>query len=187
MSDSREEACDVFICHRGPDVKRDLVGHIEERLRRANLIVFIDYGMPKGVESWPHVLATLRGASGVLMLLTPGFGGSPWCLEEARVVASRLNEARAAGERQNAVLPVFIDRETSWNEGKLSAAFSTFSADRDFNQLRDEEPGLAADIVEHWRKALDPVARTSYVTHSFASGRFDFTAKFTLLCFASVQ
>ena len=169
LSDSRGEACDVFICHRGPDVKRGLVGHIEERLRRANLTVFVDYGMRKGVESWPHVLATLRGARSVLMLLTPGFEASPWCLEEARMVAARLDEARAAGAWQNAVLPVFIDREASWDEGKLPAAFLAFTADRDFDQLCIEEPGLAADIVEHWHKALKPVACTSYLTHSFAS------------------
>ena len=123
MSNSRGQACDVFICHRGPEVKGNLVGHIKERLQRANLIVFVDYGMRKGVESWPHVLATLRGARGVLILLTPGFEESPWCLEEARAVAARLDEARAAGARQSAVLPVFIDREASWDEGKLRAAF----------------------------------------------------------------
>ena len=112
------QACDVFICHRGPDVKGDLVGHLEERLKRANLIVFVDYGMPKGVESWAHVLATLRGARGVLILLTPGFEESHWCLEEARAVAARLNDASGAGAPQVAVLPVFIDREASWDEGR---------------------------------------------------------------------
>lgn len=68
--------------------------------------------MRKGVESWTHVLATLRGARGVLMLLTGDFEESPWCLEEARAVAARLNAARAAGAQQDAVLPIFIDRET---------------------------------------------------------------------------
>ena len=38
-------ACDVFICHRGPEVKRSIVGHIKERLQRANLSVFVDYEM----------------------------------------------------------------------------------------------------------------------------------------------
>ena len=165
------QACDIFICHRGPDVKGNLVGHIKERLQRANLNVFVDYGMRTGVESWPHVLATLRGARGVLILLTPDFEKSPWCLEEARVVAARLDKARGAGAPQVAVLPVFIDREASWDKAKLLAAFNKFSADRDFDQLRDKEPGLAAAIMEHWRKALGPVARTSYLTHSFKSRR----------------
>ena len=106
------------------------------------------------------MLETLRGARRVLILLTSNFEDSPWCLEEARAAAARLD----------AVLPVFIDREASWNEGKLRAASSEFAADRDFYQLHAEEPGLAADILEHWRGALDSVARISYLTHSFKSG-----------------
>ena len=137
---TRGQACDVFICHRGPETKGGLVGHIKERLQRANLIVFVDYELRKGVESWPHVSATLRGARGVLMLLTPGFEDSPWCLEEARAVAARLDEARAAGAQQDTVLPVFIDRDTRWDERKLAAAFKQFSAERDFEKLRAKEP-----------------------------------------------
>ena len=168
---SAGQACDVFICHRGPSVKGNLVGHIRERLQRANLIVFVDYGMREGVESWPHVVATLRGARGVLVLLTSDFEESPWCLEEVRAVAARLDEPRAGGARQVAALPVFIDRETSWDQGKLLAAFTELSADRDFEQLRAEEPVLAADMVKQWSRALDAVARVSYLTHSFKTRR----------------
>ena len=149
------QACDVFICHHGP-VKHSLLGHIKERLERANLVVFADYEMQRGVDSWPHVLATLRGARGVLILLTPGFEESPWCLEEARAAAVRLD----------AVLPVLIDREASWDDDKLAAAFIEFAADRDFHQLRAEEPGLAANILEHWHKALDSLASVNYIVHT---------------------
>ena len=179
------QACDVFICHRGPDVKGDLVGHIEERLKRANLIVFVDYGMPKGVKSWPHVLATLRGARGVLILLTPGFEESPWCLEEARVVAARLDEPQAAGAPQVAVLPVFIDREASWDEGRLAAALSEFLADRDFKQLRIEKPQLKGSLLLLWGNALNSVASVSYLTHSFKPPRFG-SCCITYMCFSGV-
>ena len=178
------QACDIFICHRGPDVKGDLVGHIEERLKRANLIVFVDYGMPKGVVgSWAHVLATLRGARGVLILLTPGFEESPWCLEEARAVAARLSEPRAAGAAQVAVLPVFIDRRDKWDEETLPAALNEFAADRDFDQLREEEPQTAANILAHWRSALDPVARVGYLKHSFKPPRFVFASSYPSAAF----
>ena len=156
VGSARGEACDVFICHRGPEVKRNLVGHIKERLERANLIVFVDYEMREGVQSWQHVLATLRGSRRVLILLTPGFEESPWCLEEAR----------AAAARPDAVLPVFIDREASWDERLLRAAHSKLSADRDFHLLRTEQSDVAADIVAHWRNALDSVAGVSFLTHA---------------------
>ena len=173
MDSAGGQACDVFICHHEREVEHKLVGRIKERLERANLVVSVDCEMRKGDHSWPHVLATLRNARGALILLTPGFEGSPWCLEEVRAVAARLlGEERAAGARQYAVLPVFIDREASWDEGRLPAAFREFSASRDFDQLRAEEPGVAASVMEHWRTALDPVARTSYLTHSYKMGRF---------------
>ena len=148
------QECDVFICHRGPDGKRDIVGHIKERLERANLIVFVDYELRKGgVHSWPEILATLRGARRVLVLLSPRFEESPWCLEEAR----------AAAARPDAVLPVLFDREASWDAKKLRAAFRTFSGDCDFHHLLAEEPGLLADdMVERWHKALISVASISY-------------------------
>ena len=156
-------------------------------MERANLTVFVDYGMRKGVESWTHVMATLRGARGVLLLLTGDFEESPWCLEEARAVAARLNAARAAGAQHDSVLPVFIDRETCWDEEKLAAAFNEFLEDRDFELLRSREPGLSADIVQHWREALDPVARTSYLTHSFEPTRRSEHAAYNYLLLACVN
>ena len=156
------QAYDVFICHRGPEVKRSLVGHIKERLQRANLIVFVDYEMCAGVMSWAHVMATLRGARRVLILLTRGFEESPWCLEEARAATARLDT----------VLPVFVDREASWDEIKLRSAFNSFSAHRDFDELHAAEPVscLAANMIELWRTALDSLAGISYLTHSSKSG-----------------
>ena len=120
---------------------------------------------------WLRVLATLRGARGVLLLLTPGFEGSPWCLEQARAVAARLDQARSAAARQGAGLAIFVGREASWDEGKLPAAFAEFSADSDFAQQRAEEPGLAADVVEHWREALRSVACASHLMHSLEPRR----------------
>ena len=119
--------------------------------------MFVDYEMRTGVESWAHVLATLRDARSVLILLSPSFEESPWCLEEAH----------AAAEQLNTVLPVFFDREASWDEGKLDDAFRTFSAGWDFHQFRAETPVmLEADMISRWRKALDSVASTSYLDNS---------------------
>ena len=126
--------------------------------------------MRKAGEPWPRVLATLRGARGVLLLLTPGFEESAWCLEEARAVAARLDEARGNAVAQDAILPVFIGREASWDEEKLLAAFVEFWAGpehSDFEQQRAEEPGLAADLAEHWRRALRSVTCAGYTMHSF--------------------
>ena len=111
------------------------------------------------VEALPHVLAMLRAARRVLILLTPGFEESPWCLEETRAAAARLD----------AVLPVFVDRQANWDEAKLQSAFQRFRTDRDFHQLRIREPDLEAEIMSHWRQALDSVARVTHLTHNTKS------------------
>lgn len=50
----------------------------------------------------------------MLLVLTPGFESSCWCMEEARVMA----------ERHNSVLPIFYDREPgSWSEDDLKSSF----------------------------------------------------------------
>ena len=116
--------------------RRGLVSHIVKRLKRANLEVFVDYEMAKGKEAWALILAKLRGAHRVLLVLSPGFEESPWCLEEARVAA----------ERCDAVLPVFFDREP----GDVDAAL----LQRAWQKLRHEQPSASADTPELWQAAM---------------------------------
>ena len=140
-------ACDVFVSHRGPDVKRELVSHIVDRLQRVGISVFVDYNMEKGCVSWPTILAHLRGAKRVLLLLTPQFEESPWCLEEVRVMA----------ERREAVLPIFVDREPGYvNKGSLRSAFDAFCKD---------VPDAEAGAVQKWHAALESIAGISGWVH----------------------
>ena len=47
------EPCDVFISHRGADTKHGLVGHLNARLRRANVQAFMDeFGLKAGDSAW---------------------------------------------------------------------------------------------------------------------------------------
>lgn len=140
-------ARDVFISHRGPDVKKELVSHIVDRLQRVGISVFVDYNLEKGCVSWPTILAHLRGAKCMLLLLTPRFEESPWCLEEVRVMA----------ELREAVLPVYVDREPgSINEGCLRGAFDKFCKD---------VPDADAGIVKEWHAALENVSGISGWVH----------------------
>ena len=142
-----EQARDVFVSHRGPDVKKKLVSHVVSRLRRVSLSVFVDYDIEKGCVSWPTILAHLRGAKCVLLLLTPGFEESPWCLEELRVMA----------ERREVVLPVFIDREPGKvNEGCLRRASIKF---------RPNQPDAQVSIAQQWRSALQSLSGVSGWVH----------------------
>ncbi|KAK9845999.1 hypothetical protein WJX81_008025 [Elliptochloris bilobata] len=138
-----EQPCDVFLSHRGPDSKRHLVSHLVQRLERASLNVFVDYTMPKGVESWKTILAKLRGARRIVILLSPRFEESCWCLEEVRAAAQRLD----------AVLPIFLNR--------APGQCNTSELQRAEVELRKEEPGAPANVVERWRMAVESLGSVS--------------------------
>ena len=145
------QACDVFISHRGPDTKRSLVSHIEHKLRRFNLDVFTDYSMEKGVKSWQTVLEKLRGAHRVLLVLSPGFEDSCWCLEELRVMA----------ERSDAVLAIFVDVDTGrWHQEEFHKKLEIAA-----EKLRRSQPDAPADIVEQWDRALKSIQGDSGWRH----------------------
>ena len=146
------QPCDVFISHRGPDTKRSLVSHLEQKLRGISLDVFVDYTMDKGGVGWQTILSKLRGAQRVLLVLSPGFEESCWCLEELRVMA----------ERPEAVLPVFVDVETGrWTKQEFKDTLEDAAKD-----LRRSQPDTPADIAEHWQHALKSVSAITGWRHS---------------------
>ncbi|GLJ52951.1 hypothetical protein SUGI_1127890 [Cryptomeria japonica] len=74
---------DVFINHRGPDVKKTLASRIYNILRERKVTVFLDseeleYGdfLPKKIE------AVIRSATLHIAIFSKKYGESPWCLAE---------------------------------------------------------------------------------------------------------
>lgn len=129
------QVCDVFLCHHG-ETKRGLVSHLERRLLRACFDVFADFSMERGGAAWERILAKLRDARCIVVVLSLDFEASWYCLEELRV----------AIERQNVVLPIFLDREPAhWDEALLQSSFDKLCAEK-----------LSTDvaILEQWRSAL---------------------------------
>ena len=141
--------CDVFISHRGPDTKLKLVSHLKGRLGRANLDVFLDSDLKLGSSAWPGVLAKLRGATRVVLVLSPQFEDSWYCLEELRIAVERRQPL--------SVLPVFIDREPGdYDDDKLERAFK---------KLRNDMPRAPASIVGRWRSAFHDVGQITGLKH----------------------
>lgn len=61
---------DVFISHRGPDVKRDFCAFLYEALRRAGVLAFVDEDdLKAGDIAWP----TMRRALDSALLVLPIF------------------------------------------------------------------------------------------------------------------
>ena len=91
---------DVFLSHRGPDVKRHFVAFLEEALKRTGVRTFVDQSdLQPGDAAWPTMQHALKTAELVMPVFSSKYVESPWCLHEL-YLATR-NRAK--------VMPVFYD------------------------------------------------------------------------------
>ena len=91
---------DVFLSHRGPDVKRHFCEFLSEALRRAGVLAFVDEAdLKPGDDAWPTMKTALESAHLVLPVFSKSYAESHWCLDEL-VLMMRKPEK---------VMPVFYD------------------------------------------------------------------------------
>lgn len=74
---------DLFINHRGPDVKDTFAAHLYRRLLDHGLQVFLDkHELLEGHPITPQICAAIKGASLHIAIFSPTYAESKWCLEE---------------------------------------------------------------------------------------------------------
>lgn len=111
---------DVFINHRGPDVKKGLASHIYHRLSVYGLRVFLDQQqLQEGENMTPQMAGAIRTASVHIAIFSPGYADSHWCLNELLLML----------ESRSTILPVFYNVKPSdlrWTSGgdSLSILFT---------------------------------------------------------------
>jgi len=95
---------DVFINHRGTDVKKTLASHIYRRLKQQGLAVFLDQQeLQEGENTTPQIEGAIRTASVHVAIFSPGYAESSWCLKE-------LVQMLESG---STIIPVFYKVEPS--------------------------------------------------------------------------
>ena len=106
---------EVFISHRGPDVKRGLVSHLASALRTAGAATFVDDtgdGSPQSLQggdpSWDTIVAAIRCSKVHIVVLSKGFVDSAWCLEELREMRD-LHNRKDLQQRPDLFVPNFYD------------------------------------------------------------------------------
>jgi hypothetical protein len=73
----------VFINHRGVDVKRTFARSLYLRLLEKGLTAFLDEEeMQEGYEIYPQIAEAIRTASVHVAIFSPRYAESPWCLNE---------------------------------------------------------------------------------------------------------
>eukprot|EP01018_Ginkgo_biloba_P032065 Gb_09090 [translate_table: standard] len=134
---------DVFINHRGPDVKNTLASSIYHWLQRTGLLVFFDTEEFQPGEQLQHAVAeAIRTASVHIAIFSKGYAESPWC----------LNELSSMLKTREKIIPVFYDVEPSdlrrLEKGVYADAF----------MQHEKKNRYESHMLEEWKNALKKVA-----------------------------
>jgi hypothetical protein len=128
---------DVFLNHRGPDLKKTFVSHLAAALRRAGREPFLDAkSLVKGQHAWKAINEALIGVHVHVAIFSPRYAESKYC----------LNELCDMVESKKPLIPVFYNVEPEnlrWIEGgPFAKAFEEHL-----------KKGRKEDVVK-WKEAL---------------------------------
>ncbi|XP_057854623.2 disease resistance protein RPV1 [Cryptomeria japonica] len=142
---SQKRSWDVFLNHRGPDVKHTLARAIYHALHATGLRVFLDSEETRLGDFLPTALEqAMRSASLHVAIFSPTYAESPWCLAE-------LSFMLKSGAT---IVPVFYHVQPSdlrWvtqGKGVYTEAF-----------LKHQENGrYSLEKIDEWKRALHSVS-----------------------------
>lgn len=138
---------DVFINHRGLDVKKTFASHLYYRLHSCKLRVFLDQQELQGVNSFPSEIEdAIRTASVHVAIFSPRYAESERCLNELLLIL----------ESGAPVIPVYYHVRPAELLMTLGENGSYARAINNHQKGKTDDP--LVHRVEKWRKALSCVA-----------------------------
>ncbi|XP_028223080.1 TMV resistance protein N-like [Glycine soja] len=73
---------DVFVSFRGVDIRRGFLSHLIGTFKSKQINAFVDDKLERGEEIWPSLIEAIQGSSISLIIFSPDYASSRWCLEE---------------------------------------------------------------------------------------------------------
>eukprot|EP00253_Pinus_taeda_P034138 PITA_34138 len=139
----------VFLNHRGPDVKKGLATDIYNGLKKLGLSVFLDQPeLQRGEELDPQIEGAIRTACVHVAIFSPNYAQSRWCLHELVLMREQMLKSGST------IIPVFYKVEPAdlrWARvGKGVYA-------RDLGE-HERKSRYDTETIEKWRNALSAVA-----------------------------
>eukprot|EP00253_Pinus_taeda_P009561 PITA_09561 len=135
---------DVFISHRGPDVKNSFAGHLYRDLHAHGLQPFLDREeLQAGKSINPQIEDAIRSAYVQIIIFSPGYADSTWCLNELLLIWEKSEDI---------IIPVFYKvkpSEPRWaKHGRYAEALA-----------KHEQTGrYDRQNLANWRNALHDVS-----------------------------
>ncbi|CAM6023512.1 unnamed protein product [Sphagnum balticum] len=139
---SNKRMFDVFLNHRGPDVKRSFAAHLHQALQEAQCRPFLDKpDLEKGQHGQKKIYEALGCASVHVAIFSEHYADSDYCLDELCAML----------ESKKLIIPVFYDVSPSVlrcedPNGPYTTAF------------RKTHEGTPASEVKKWKDALHTAA-----------------------------
>ena len=133
---------DVFINHRGPDVKKTFVAHLYAALSSwgINIRPFLDAeDIPYGQDVFEEIDKALKGVCVHVAIFSKGYAESIYCLDELCVML----------ESKQPIIPVFYDVEAANLRRPIDGPFKDAF-------IKHEERGRTEKILR-WKEALRKV------------------------------
>nr|AEE43932.1 TIR-NBS-LRR resistance protein muRdr1H [Rosa multiflora] len=136
---------DVFLSFRGEDTRKGFTGFLYHELQRQGIRTFRDDPqLERGTVISPELLTAIEQSRFAIVVLSPNFASSTWCLLE-------LSKILECMEERGRILPIFYEVDPSHvrhQRGSFAEAF----------QEHEEKFGVGNKKVEGWRDALTKVA-----------------------------
>lgn len=133
---------DVFINHRGPDVKLSLATQLYDSLKEIGIRAFLDSGEKELGESFPSTIQTaIKSAKVHIAIFSKRYAESAWCLAELVL----MSQTKAK------IIPVFYQVQP-WElrfieKGEYGKAFSKYEMEKRYLEKLPE-----------WKEALQSMS-----------------------------
>ncbi|BFG16562.1 hypothetical protein CerSpe_028360 [Prunus speciosa] len=138
---------DVFLSFRGEDTRSTITKNIYEELEKRSVRVFRDDdGLNRGDEIAPSLLEAIEDSAAAIVVLSPRYAESRWCLEELAKICERSRRLRLM------ILPVFYQVDPSDVRRQRGPFAEHFKA---------HEQVYENAVVSRWRSAMAKVGGTA--------------------------
>eukprot|EP00253_Pinus_taeda_P004715 PITA_04715 len=135
---------EVFINHRGPDVKDTFAQHLHTELTEKGLHVFVDkHEMKPGKAVPSQIKAALQKAYVHIAIFSPTYAESDWCLHELLLIMESVKSGQAT------ILPVFYNVKHS--DLRYGGPYAK-ALDKQEEQKRYDR-----QTIQKWKDALNDV------------------------------
>ncbi|KAI5079740.1 hypothetical protein GOP47_0005752 [Adiantum capillus-veneris] len=146
---------DVFLNHRGPDVKKSFADHLSDSFEAAGIHCFVDYkSIHSGEENWDAIEHAIHHSKVHIAVFSPGYAASSWCLREL----VNILECRSRG-RSQLFLPIFFNVcpsdlrhiDSASSKSCYSSAFLKLARRNDSQEMQNWMNALKeASMVHGW-------------------------------------